>query len=86
LAGNEYLSEILEIITFQLFVFSSVGRWPNTPMPPRSVAGIRQHKSILERIRIRDAKKARVVFVRSAVNYWIEQYGLSLVESAFLSA
>jgi hypothetical protein len=52
-------------------------------MRPRSLAGIRQHKSILEGIRTRDPKKARVAFVRSTANYWNEQYGLSLDESAF---
>jgi DNA-binding GntR family transcriptional regulator len=85
LAGNEYLSEILETITFRLFVFSVVGRWPNTPNAAKErLAAIHQHKSILEGIRTRDAKKARVAFVRSTVNYWNQQYGLSLNESAFL--
>ena len=85
LAGNEYLSEILETITFRLFVFSVVGRWPNTPNAAKErQAAIRQHKSILEGIRMRDAKKARVAFVRSTVTYWNEQYGLSLNESALL--
>src|ERR1035438_3804456 len=28
LAGNEFLRDILETVTFRLFVFSVVGRWP----------------------------------------------------------
>ena len=30
-AGNPYLQNLLETITFRLFVFSVVGRWPNKP-------------------------------------------------------
>jgi DNA-binding GntR family transcriptional regulator len=87
LAGNECLSEVLETITFRLFVCSVVGRWPSTPNAAKErLAAVRQHKIILEGIRTRDAKKARVAFVRSTVNYWNEQYGLSLDESAYLRA
>src|ERR1700744_4009189 len=31
LADNEYLEDLLEKISFRLFVFSVVGRWPDSP-------------------------------------------------------
>ena len=35
MADNSYLTEILETITFRLFVFSIVGRWNDTPCANR---------------------------------------------------
>ncbi len=79
LAGNEYLTEMLETITFRLFVFSIVGRWQNAPTVKREKgAAIQQHWNILNGIRSGNPEKARVDFVRNTVKYWNEQYGLSL--------
>ena len=85
LAGNEYLSELIETITFRLFVFSIVGRWDDTPnATTERIAAIRQHLSILEGIRTGDSQKARQAFVRNTVKYWNEQYGLRLNEEEML--
>lgn len=85
MAGNEYLSELLETITFRLFVFSIVGRWDDTPhMTSERIAAVKQHQSILEGIRSGDPQKARQTFVRTTVKYWNEQYGLKLVEEEML--
>ena len=81
LAGNEYLTELLETITFRLFVFSIVGRWPNTPNAPgERAAAVRQHMNILEGILSGDPQRAKQTFVKSTVAYWNEKYGLKLVE------
>lgn len=86
LADNEYLTELLETITFCLFVFSVAGRWPNTPNAGRErAAAIKQHKNILEGIQTRNPKKARRAFVTNTVNYWNAQYGLKLDESTLES-
>ncbi len=85
LAGNAYLSELLETITFRLFVFSIVGRWDDKPnATSERIAAVRQHLSILEGIRSGDPHRARLDFVRNTVNYWNEQYGLKLREEEML--
>ncbi len=85
LAGNEYLSELLETITFRLFVFSIVGRWADTPKAASErTAAVRQHQSILKGIRSGDPQKARRAFVESTVSYWNQQYGLTLIEEEML--
>jgi DNA-binding GntR family transcriptional regulator len=87
LADNEYLHELLEKITFRLFVFSVVGRWPDAPNAlSERIAAVQQHMGILEGIRTRDAQKARQQFVKHTVQYWNQQYGLNLVESELLMA
>ncbi len=81
LSENEYLREILEKITFRLFVFSVVGRWPNAPNArSERLAAVRQHAGILTGLRSRDAETARHEFVRHTVEYWNRQYGLGLEE------
>lgn len=85
MAGNEYLSETLETITFRLFVFSIVGRWDDVPNASKErAAAVRQHRNILEGIRTRDAQKARLAFVTHTVKYWNDQYGLQLREDEML--
>ena len=85
LAGNEYLQLLLETITFRLFVFSIVGRWPDTPKAEdERIAAVRQHVGILEGILTRDPQKARQAFVKQTVEYWNKQYGLGLVEEEIL--
>lgn len=85
LADNEYLQELLEKITFRLFVFSVVGRWPDAPnaMSER-LAAVQQHMGILEGIRTRDPQRAQRQFVRHTVEYWNKQYGLTLSEEDLL--
>ncbi len=85
LAGNEYLHDFLEMITFRLFVFSVVGRWPDTPnaMTER-IAAVQQHLGILEGIRTGNSQLARLAFVRHTVQYWNTQYGLDLAEEDML--
>lgn len=81
LADNEYLQETLEKITFRLFVFSVVGRWPDTPNAlSERLAAVQQHMAILEGLRSRDAFKARTTFARQTIRYWNTQYGLELNE------
>ncbi|MBB3695250.1 GntR family transcriptional regulator [Sphingomonas sp. BK580] len=78
-AGNPYLRALLESITFRLFVFSVVGRWPESPNTlTERRAAIRQHQGILDGILSRDPRQARRAFVDQTVNYWNEQYGLDL--------
>ena len=79
LAGNEYLQTALETITFRLFVFSIVGRWPNAPNSVNErKAAVAQHKAILKGVRTRDPEKAREAFVKNTIKYWTTQYGLQL--------
>jgi DNA-binding GntR family transcriptional regulator len=79
LADNNYLSEMLEKITFRLFVFSVAGRWPHRPKADRErTAAVHQHRGIMDGIRTRDARKARHQFVRHTVKYWNDQYHLKL--------
>ena len=81
LADNEYLQSALETITFRLFVFSIVGRWPSAPNSVNErKAAIQQHKAILNGIRTRDPEQARKAFVQNTVRYWTKQYGLKLDE------
>ena len=85
LAGNDYLQDFLEIISFRLFVFSVVGRWPDAPnaMTER-IAAVQQHLGILEGIRTRNSQAARAAFVKHTVQYWNLQYGLDLNEDDML--
>jgi DNA-binding GntR family transcriptional regulator len=79
IAGNPYLSEVLETITFRLFVFSIVGRWDGNPSSASErAAAVKQHQNMLAGIRTRDAKKARQMFIKSTVKYWNTQYKLKL--------
>lgn len=81
LAGNEYLQTALETITFRLFVFSIVGRWPTAPNSVNErKAAVLQHKAILNGLRTRDPEKARDAFVHNTVRYWTKQYGMKLDE------
>jgi DNA-binding GntR family transcriptional regulator len=81
LAGNRYLQEALEAITFRLFVFSVVGRWPNNPRAVgERLAAVQQHLGILEGLRSRNAQTARAAFIRQTVQYWNTQYGLGINE------
>lgn len=83
LAGNQYLREALEAISFKLFVFSVVDRWPDNPNAIRErVAAVQQHLAILEGLRSRDPQMARHIFVKETVQYWNVQYGLDLDEDA----
>jgi DNA-binding GntR family transcriptional regulator len=79
IADNVYLAEMLESITFRLFVFSIVGRWDGGPKAaPERSAAVKQHQNILDGLHTRDAKKARTRFVESTTKYWNQHYGLSL--------
>jgi len=86
LAGNEYLQNLLETITFRLFVFSVVGRWPDKPnaMAER-IAAVQQHIGILEGIKTGNPQQARQAFVKHTVHYWTVQYGLDLKEVDLLA-
>jgi DNA-binding GntR family transcriptional regulator len=85
LAGNEYLQDFLETITFRLFVFSVVGRWPGKPnaMSER-LAAVQQHLGILEGIRTGNSQVARKAYVKHTVQYWNAQYALDLNEGDVL--
>ncbi|MBN9615278.1 MAG: hypothetical protein BGO25_02450 [Acidobacteriales bacterium 59-55] len=81
LAGNEYLRDTLEAVTFRLFVFSVVGRWPgNSNALNERIAAVQQHLSILEGLRSRNKQIARQVFIKQTVHYWNTQYGLEINE------
>jgi DNA-binding GntR family transcriptional regulator len=81
LAGNKYLRDTLEAISFRLFVFSIVGRWPGNPgAAGERLSAAQQHLKILEGLRTRDAITARQVFIHQTVAYWNAQYGLALSE------
>ena len=85
LADNEYLHDLLEMITFRLFVFSVVGRWPDAPnATSERIAAAQQHLGILEGIRTGNSQLARQAFVKHTVQYWNQQYGLDLVEEDML--
>ena len=84
-ADNEYLHDLLEMITFRLFVFSVVGRWPDAPnATSERIAAVQQHFSILEGIRTGNSQLARLAFVKHTVQYWNQQYGLDLIEEDML--
>ena len=79
IAGNPYLGEMLETITFRLFVFSIVGRWDSTPnSASERIAAVKQHQNIMDGLKSHDAQKARQIFVKSTVKYWNQQYRLKL--------
>jgi DNA-binding GntR family transcriptional regulator len=81
LAGNAYLRDALEAVSFRLFVFSVVDRWAGNPRAfGERIAAVQQHLAILEGLRSGDPQKARRVFVKQTVDYWNEQYGLGLVQ------
>ncbi len=85
LAGNDYLQDLLEMITFRLFVFSVVGRWPDAPNAVgERIAAVQQHLGILEGIRTGNSQKARQAFVRHTAQYWNMQYGLDLIAEDML--
>lgn len=87
LAGNKYLKETLEAITFRLFVFSVVGRWPDNPgAVGERLAAVQQHLGILEGLRSRNAQIARAAFIRQTVQYWNAQYGLGINEEEVKAA
>jgi len=82
LANNEFLKMTLETITFRLFIFSVVGRWPQAPHAlSERLAAVQQHLGILEGLRTRNPTQARAAFIRHTMNYWNAQYGLDLTES-----
>ncbi len=79
LAGNEYLSMTLEIVTFRLFVFSVVAEWPHPPDGrAERIAAVETHMGILDGLRTRNSRQARSAFVRHTVQYWNTQFGLDL--------
>lgn len=81
LAGNEYLRDTLEAVTFRLFVFSVVGRWPgNSNALSERIAAVQQHLAILEGLRSRNKNIARQVFIKQTISYWNTQYGLDIKE------
>jgi DNA-binding GntR family transcriptional regulator len=81
LAGNKYLKQSLESITFRVFVFSIVDRWPDNPRAVgERLASVQQHLGVLEGLRSRDPRTARAAFVHQTVQYWNTQYGLDLNE------
>lgn len=83
-AGNPYLQDLLETITFRLFVFSVVGRWPHNPdAATERHAAVQQHRGILDGLRSRDPVEARRAYVAHTVDYWNKQYGLELREEEF---
>ena len=85
ISGSEHLQNLLEMITFRLFVFSIVGRWPNNPNAvSERIAAVQQHFGILEGIRSGNPHLAKQAFVKNTVHYWNKQYGLGLVEADLL--
>jgi DNA-binding GntR family transcriptional regulator len=81
LAKNDYLRDTLETITFRLFVFSVVDRWPNNPQAMgERIAAAQEHLGILEGLRSRDKNIARKAFIKQSIHYWNTQYGLELNE------
>jgi DNA-binding GntR family transcriptional regulator len=79
LSGNEYLRDTLETITFRLFIFAVVGRWPGNPKAvSECLAAVQEHLGILEGLRSRDKKIARQAFIKETVKYWNTHYGLDL--------
>jgi len=81
LAGNEYLRSTLETVTFRLFVFSIVDRWPGNPKAmSERLAAVQEHVGILEGLRSGDKKVARKAFIKQTVQYWNAQYALGINE------
>ena len=67
LAGNKYLVDALERVTFQLFVFATSERRMSRESLQDSA---RSHKAILEVLCSRDPVAARRVFVSRATQFW----------------
>jgi len=85
LAGNEYLRDALETISFRLFVFAVVDRWPENPKAVRErIAAVQQHLAILEGLRTRNKRTAREAFIHQSIDYWNHQYGLGLSEEELI--
>lgn len=81
LAKNDYLRDTLERVTFRLFVFSVVDRWPGNPKAMgERIAAAQEHLGILEGLRSGDRHIARKAFIKQSVQYWNTQYGLELSE------
>ncbi|HEX4285489.1 MAG TPA: GntR family transcriptional regulator [Terracidiphilus sp.] len=81
MAGNPYLRDTLETITFRLFVFSVVDRWLENPRAMgERMAAAQEHLGILEGLRSRDKRTAREAFIKQTVQYWNAQYDLGLNE------
>jgi DNA-binding GntR family transcriptional regulator len=81
LANNEFLRETLETVTFRLFVFSVVDRWPDNPNAmSEHIAAVQQHLAILEGLKSKNKGIARRTFIRQTISYWNTQYGLNLNE------
>jgi DNA-binding GntR family transcriptional regulator len=82
LAGNPFLRDALETVTFRLFVFSIVDRWSGNPKAvSERLAAVQEHLAILEGLRSRNKKIARQAFIKQSIEYWNAQYGLALEES-----
>lgn len=78
-AANPYLHNLLEAITFRLFVFSIVGRWPHNPdKVDERRASVRQHIGILEGLKSGNAETARRAFIDHTTGYWNDHYHLGL--------
>jgi DNA-binding GntR family transcriptional regulator len=85
LADNDYLRDTLEAISFRLFVFSVVGRWPeNSKAFGERLAAVQQHLAILDGLRSRNRQVARQVFIKQTVQYWNTQYELGLSEEELM--
>lgn len=82
LAGNPFLRNALETITFRLFIFSVVDRWSGNPRAvSERLAAVQEHLAILEGLRSRDKTMARQVFIRQTIEYWNAQYNMGLEEA-----
>ncbi len=87
IANNDFLKMTLETVTFRLFIFSVVGRWPEAPNAlAERLAAVQQHLAILDGLRTRNPAVARATFVRQTLNYWNTQYGLDLTEAECVAA
>jgi len=81
LAKNKYLRDTLETLTFRLFVFSIVDRWPGNPKAMgERIAAAQEHHMILEGLRSGDKQIAQKAFIKQSLQYWNTQYGLGLSE------
>lgn len=74
LAGNEYLAQTLERLTFGLFAFVllDVRRSGRLHLQP----AVGQHRGILAALASGDGALARSTFVAITVRFWKEQYGI----------
>jgi DNA-binding GntR family transcriptional regulator len=82
LAGNSFLQNALETITFRLFVFSIVDRWSGNPKAvSERLAAVQEHLAILDGLRSRNKTIARQAYIKQTIEYWNNQYGLGLEES-----